>query len=352
MESAPKKNATLRQVADHAGVSVTTASLVLNRKGDISESTRLHVLRAMEELNYTPRGERSSAENLASDAQNTVRFLKIARHGQTVNRDHNVFISDYIDGMSFEATRRDYSLQIVSHEATDISPIIEEISASDLRGIVALGTELSDEDVRLITNCGIPNVIVDTYRPFVDGNFIDMDNDQLVHLALDHLISQGFSRIGLVSSYSEVNNFKLRHEAYLRAMNAHKLVIEEENILSVCATSEDAYTDSLKQLAGIKTLSDAYFCSNDVIAFGFIRALREMGYSVPADISVIGFDNLPMANIFDPPLTSLNVPKQRIGAMAIRILDDLIVAKIKQPSVKVLVSGDLVIRQSVRLKAD
>ena len=165
MASAPKQNATLRQVAEHAGVSVTTASLVLNRKGEISESTRTLVLRAMAELNYTPRGERSSADSAASDALNAVRFLKIVRHGQTVNRDHNVFISDYIDGMSYEATRRDYSLQVVSHEAVDVSSIIDEISKTDLRGIVALGTELSDDDVRVINNCGIPNVIIDTYRP-------------------------------------------------------------------------------------------------------------------------------------------------------------------------------------------
>nr|WP_321980432.1 LacI family DNA-binding transcriptional regulator [uncultured Cohaesibacter sp.] len=349
MAAGPKQNPTLRQVAEHAGVSVTTASLVLNRKGEISENTRANVLRAMAELNYTPRGERSNADSDASDAQNAVRFLKIVRHGQTLNRDHNVFISDYIDGMSYEATRRDYSLQVVSHEAVDVASIIDEISKSDLRGIVALGTELSDEDIHLINGCGVPNVIIDTYRPFVDGNFIDMDNEQLVYLALAHLASNGFRRIGLVSSYSEVNNFKLRHEAYMRAMNAHGLEIEEENILSVCATIEEAYEDSIKQLSNIKKLSDAYFCANDVIAFGFIRALRELGYSVPGDISVVGFDNLPMASMFDPPLTSLNVPKQRIGAMAIRFLDDLIVANEKQPPVKVLLSGDLVIRKSVKL---
>ena len=187
--------------------------------------------------------------------------------------------------------------------------------------------------------------------PFVGGNFIDMDNEQLVHLALEHLVSNGFRRIGLVSSYSAVNNFKLRHEAYLRAMSALDLKVENENILSVCATIEEAYEDALKQLSRIKKLSDAYFCANDIVAFGFIRALREMGYSVPDDVSVIGFDNLPMASMFDPPLTSLNVPKQRIGAMAIRFLDDLIVANEKQPPIKVLLSGDLVVRKSVKLKS-
>ncbi|MDV7142459.1 substrate-binding domain-containing protein [Tropicimonas sp. TH_r6] len=349
MESDRKKPATLRQVAERAGVSAATASLVLNRKGEISEATRTRVLRAMEAMNYVPRGEKARGEDLPADSVHTVRFLKIARHGQTVNRNHSVFISDYIDGMSMEATRRDYSLQVVTHEGDDISSILRGMAGADLRGIVALGTELSDADIREILGCGIPNVIIDTHRPFMGGNFVDMDNDQLVHRALDHLMKQGFRRIGMVSSYSSVMNFRLRHDAFLRGMAAHRLEIVPDDILSVESTLEGAYADSVEQITPGK-VADAYLCANDIIAFGFIRALRERGIRVPEDVSVIGIDNLPMAAVFDPPLTSLNVPKQKIGAMAIRILDDLIIAASPQPAVKVLVAGDLVLRESVRLR--
>lgn len=347
MDIESKKPATLRQVAELAGVSAATASLVLNRKGEISEATRTRVLHAMDKLNYVPKGERSRAESLFADSLNTVRFLKIARHGQTVNRDHNVFISDYIDGMSLEATKRDYSLQVVTYENEDMASILEGLTGAELRGIIALGTELSDEDIRAIMACGLPNVIIDTHRPFMGGNFIDMDNDQLVYRALDHFMEQGFRRIGMVSSYSSVMNFKLRHDAFLRGMEAHGLEARPSDILSVASTLDGAYSDSLEQIDGAEGLAEAYLCANDIIAFGFVRALRERGVAVPRDVSVIGIDNLPMAAVFDPPLTSLNVPKQRIGAMAIRILDDLIVAEAPQPPVKVLVTGDLVMRESV-----
>ncbi len=350
MESDRKKPATLRQVAEMAGVSVATASLVLNRKGEISEATRTRVLRAIEAMNYVPRGEKARVEEFPSDSVHTVRFLKIARHGQTVNQNHSVFISDYIDGMSMEATRRDYSLQVATHEGEEISSILDGLAGADLRGIVALGTELSDEDIRKIMGCGIPNVIIDTHRPFMGGNFVDMDNDQLVHRALDHLMEQGFRRVGMVSSYSSVVNFRLRHDAFLRGMAAHGLEYVPEDILSVESTLGGAYTDSVEQISR-GGVADAYLCANDIIAFGFIRALREHGFRVPEDVSVIGIDNLPMAAVFDPPLTSLNVPKQRIGAMAIRILDDLIIAGVPHPPVKVLVAGDLVLRESVRLRA-
>ena len=347
MESDRKKPATLRQVAELAGVSAATASLVLNRKGEISEATRTRVLQAMEALNYVPRGERPRLEGLPGEAVNTVRFLKIARHGKTVNRDHSVFISDYIDGMSMEATRRDYSLQVVTHEGEEISSILKGLQGADLRGIVVLGTELSDEDIRLVMGCGMPQVIIDTHRPFMGGNFVDMDNDQLVYRALDHLMDQGFRRIGMVSSYSSVENFRLRHDAFLRGMAEHGLDSNPKEILSVESTLEGSYSDSVKQLARV-SVADAYLCANDIIAFGFIRALRVHGLKVPEDVSVIGIDNLPMAAAFDPPLTSLNVPKQKIGAMAIRMLDDLIIADVVQPPIKVLVAGDLVLRDSVR----
>lgn len=348
MASDRKKPATLRQVAEAAGVSAATASLVLNHKGEISEATRDRVMRAIQALNYTPRG---SGERLRGDAPvantgNTLRFLKIARHGQTVNQNHAAFISDYIDGMSFEATQRGYTLQVETHEGEDITQILAGLSGSNIKGIIALGTELSEDDIRAIMDGALPHVIIDTDRPFLSGNFVDMDNDQLVHRALQHLKDQGFDQIGLVSSHASVTNFQLRHEAYLRAMAALKLEVLQSNILSVSATLEGAYADSFKQIKP-KHLAPAFLCANDIIAFGFIRALRDHGVRVPQEVSVIGIDNLPMSSMFDPPLTSLNVPKTKIGSMAIRILDDLISSDSPEPPVKVLVSGDLIERHSV-----
>lgn len=343
MDVKSKRPVTLRQVAEHAGVSAATASLVLNGKGEISKATRQRVLRAVDEMHYVPRGARKSD----SGSGNTVCFLKIAKHGRTVNRDHNHFISDYIDGMSFEATRRDYSLQVVSHEAEGMQGILDALSGSDLRGVLALGTELSEGDVLSLLRCGLPTVFIDTYHPFLDANFVDMDNDQAIFQTLRYLKGRGFRRIGLVSSYAAVTNFRLRHDAFLRAMSSLGLEVREDAILSVDSTLEGAYRDSGEQLAKTPPTAEAYFCANDIIAYGFIKALRERGYEIPRDVSVVGFDNLPMSEMIEPALTSINVPKQKIGAMAIRLLDDLIVSKESQPAVKVLVSGSLVVRESV-----
>ena len=217
MDIEAKKPTTLRQVAKHAGVSAATASLVLNGKGDISDATRDRVMQAVEELNYTPRSSRPRA----AESTNTIRFLKVARHGQTVNRDHNHFISDYIDGMSYEALRRDYALQVVSAEQQPLDGLLAELEGTEPRGLVVLGTELSVEDIEtVIARAPLPTVLIDTYHPFLKANFVDMDNDQLVYTALAHLVSRGFRRIGYVGSHSDVMNFRLRETGFRRAAAA------------------------------------------------------------------------------------------------------------------------------------
>ncbi|HBM61911.1 MAG TPA: LacI family transcriptional regulator [Citreicella sp.] len=343
MTTDAKKPVTLRQVAEQAGVSAATASLVLNGKGDISEATRKRVLSAMRQMKYKPRTDRTRP-----DAVNTLRFLKIARHGHTVNRDHSHFIADYIDGMSYEATRRDYSLQVESFEGTEVDRIADTLRAGDVRGAVILGTELTKEEVQVLARVPLPMVFIDTYHPQLDVSFVDMDNDQAVFAVLRHLAGQGFRRIGMVASHTEVTNFALRRSAFLRGMAALGLAPDEALILSVDSTLEGAYQDGLRQLAESREVAEAYFCANDMIAFGFMKALRERGLRIPEDVSIAGFDNLPMSAMSDPALSTVEVPKRRIGAMAIRLLDDMLIATRPEPATKVLISGEFVGRGSVR----
>ena len=88
------------------------------------------------------------------------------------------------------------------------------------------------------------------------------------------------------------------------------------------------------------------FCTNDIIAYGFIRALREHGVAIPDDVSIIGFDNLPQSATMEPGLTTIDVSKRKIGNLAVTVLNDLIAAAEPQPPVKILVGADLVLRAS------
>jgi LacI family transcriptional regulator len=335
------KNLTIRDIAEAAGVSAATVSLVLNGKGDISGVTRAKVLEAVASLNYVPRASKSTSE-----PGETLRFLKIAKHGHTVNRDHSVFISDYIDGMSAEATRRNYTLEVVSFEGQPISSVAESLAGSPISGVVALGTELTEADIRLIQGLGYPTVFIDTFFDVIDANFVDMNNEDAVFKVLSRFHQQGFRRIGFVASHVETTNFRLRRDAFFKNMARLGLSVDAADILSVESTYDGAYSDTRQLLADGLDLAECYFCTNDIIAYGFIRALREHGLTIPDDVSIIGFDNLPQSATMDPGLTTIEVSKRKIGYLAVTILDDLINSTESQPAVKILVGADLVLRGS------
>lgn len=331
---------TIRDIAEAAGVSPATVSLVLNGKGEISGVTRARVLEAVASLNYVPRATRSA------EPGETLRFLKIAKHGHTVNRDHSVFISDYIDGMSAEATRRNYTLEVVSFEGQPISTVAESLAGAPISGVIALGTELTEADIRMIQSLGLPTVFIDTFYDVLDANFVDMNNEDAVYKVLSRFQKQGFQRIGFVASHVDTTNFRLRRDAFFKNMARLGLQVNPADVLSVESTYDGAYLDTRALLSTGLDLAECYFCTNDIIAYGFIRALREHGVSIPDDVSIIGFDNLPQSATMEPGLTTIDVSKRKIGYLAITVLDDLIAAAEPQPPVKILVGADLVLRAS------
>ncbi len=102
----------------------------------------------------------------------------------------------------------------------------------------------------------------------------------------------------------------------------------------------------MRLLGGGIDLADCYFCTNDVIAYGFIKALREFSVRIPEDVAIIGFDNLPLSSTMEPPLTTIDVSKRKIGYFAVTVLDDIINAPETQPPVKILVGAELITRAS------
>ncbi|WP_273726802.1 LacI family DNA-binding transcriptional regulator [Brucella gallinifaecis] len=345
-----KKSFTIRDIAENAGVSPATVSLVLNGKGEISGETRARVLESVSRLNYVPRTSKTG-----TSTGETIRFLKIAKHGETVNRDHSVFVSDYIDGMSSEATRRNYTLEVVSFEGQPISAVAESLAGASIRGVIALGTELSPADIHMIQGLGLPTVFIDTFYEVVEANFVDMNNEDAVFKVLSRFKQLGLSRIGFVASHTETTNFRLRRDAFFKNMQRLELSVQERDILSVESTFEGAHRDTCAMLHSGLDLAEGYFCTNDIIAYGFIRALKAKGIRIPDDVSVIGFDNLPQSATMEPGLTTIEVSKRKIGNLAVTILDDLINTAETQPPVKILVGADLVLRGSetvsVRQKA-
>ena len=336
-------SSTVKDVSRLANVSAATVSLVLNGKPGISEDTRARVLQAAADLSYSPRSARADKSN----ASGIFRFLKIAKHGHTVNRDHNTFISDYVDGMSGEASKRGYKMEIISFEGVPIEDVAATLIGAGINGAIILGTELTEDDIRLLQAATVPVVVIDTFYDFLESNFVDMNNKDAVHKIVAYFIDCGFKNIGLIASNVQTTNFHLRKSAFLEVTRKLGLNYNEKDVVTFDSTYQGAYEDMLGKLKAGLVLPECYFCTNDIITYGCIKALREFNIRIPQDLSIIGFDNLPMSSTMDPPLTTIDVSKQKIGYFAVRLLDELIKTPDKQPAVKILVGADLIIRDSV-----
>jgi len=334
----------IKDIAEKAEVSMATVSLVINGKPGISKKTREKILKIAKELNY----KLPDSLNRDKTGKGTIRFLKIAKHGHTVNRDHEVFIADYTDGLSKEAMINGYGLEINTFKTSNIAGLVDSIKDSGHEALIALGTELDFEDVTFFNKLKIPIVFIDTYFNFFNYDFIDMNNIDAVYKIIKHFVDSGHQEIGFLRSPVKVENFRLREVGYKTALKHFKISYNEKYVFSVDSTIDGAYSDMLQILKKGPKLPQALFSTNDIIAYGCIKALKERGISVPEDISIIGFDDLPLSAVMEPPLTTLKVSKTRIGKIAMKHAIIRIEERSKMPAEKVLVGGKFICRKSVK----
>jgi LacI family transcriptional regulator len=335
-------------IAKAAGVSPSAVSLALNNKAGISEELRRRIVDLAKTMGYrfTPVNRKA--------ANSTIKLLKIAKHGHIVNERHNAFITEYLEGIDRGSKRHNCKLEISFFNKTPVEEIINaELGPGSQKkadGFIVLGTELSAHEFNYFTALSRPTVFIDTCFPLAVFDCIDMDNADGVFQSVEYLYRMGHRSIGLVKSSYETRNFKMREEGFREAMEFFSLPVQEQFIVSVDPAYEQTASDMERFFArcGASRLPSAFFCMNDIIAYGCMKALREKGLSIPGDISVTGFDDLPSSSFTEPPLTSVRVSTQQIGERALERLADHINGLASEQPEKILVSGKLMIRGSVK----
>lgn len=333
-----------KDIAKIANVSVATISLALNNKPGISDATRQKILKIAKSLSDRP----SHHYPINQFKMGAIRFVRIVKHGHTLNRDHDVFISSYIEGMESEARSRGYNLEVSTFKTDDVAAIVELFNDLSIEGFVVLGTELNPGDITILANAKAPIVFIDTYSDFQEANFVDMDNLAAMFQIVKYFYDRGHRQIGMIRSDIHVKNFELRDTGFKKAIEHFNIPYTDKFIFTVDSTFTGAYQDMLKHLKRNQRLPTALFVVNDITAYGCIKALKERGISVPDDVSVIGFDDLPMSALMEPPLTTMKVSNARIGRYAMRLIVERIENDAELPSTKVSIGGELVERESVK----
>ncbi|MFP3043592.1 LacI family DNA-binding transcriptional regulator [Treponema primitia] len=330
-------------IAKAAGVSPSAVSLTLNNKSGISSEVRKRIINIATNLGY----KTVLTDQYLINENITIKLLKIAKHGHIVNERHNAFITEYMEGIETYAKKRKYKFEVSFFNLTPIEEVIHAQKGASVDGFIILGTELNAYELNFFTELSRPLVFIDTYFPSSGYDCIDMDNADGVFRVIQHLYNNGHRSIGLVKSSYEARNFRMRETGFLEAMEYFSLPVQEKFIISVDPAFDKSIADMSKFLEKQRVLPTAFFCMNDIIAYGCMKALRDHNYRIPEDISIVGFDDLPYSSLSEPPLTTIRVSTHQIGRRALEKLAERMTNPPEDIPENILISGKLVSRGSV-----
>lgn len=333
---------TARDVAREAGVSPATVSLVFQQKPGVSRATRERVLEVAAELGYVYEARSNDR------ATSTILFVMYKKHGRVVCE--TPFFEELLKGVTDATYRHGYHKLAVSYFYGRESAMEQMKAIHSVRcaGIVLLATEAVATDVSQFERLGVPIVLLDSWFPTKSLDSVIIDNTRGAYDAVRYLVSKGHSDIGYLHCGVSIRNFLERQSGFSSAMR--EIAPRSEKlppIVRVGSTFEDSYADMSAYLDAEPELPTAYFADNDIIAYGCIKALSEHGYRVPQDVSVIGFDDMKFPEVMEPRLTTMAVPKDAMGELAVKRLIDLIKGETNGETIRLAVQTQVVERDSV-----
>lgn len=345
----PKSTPSLRDVARTAGVSLGTASRVLNNKSNVLPETRARVVKAATEMGYKIQFR---AATPVSTRINTVGL--VMKRDPGTHRRIDPFNYSILTGIEEECRNLGLNLMFTSIEVDENSHAISTPKLLDEEKVDALaivGAILSDPDIVQSLNHDTPIVLIDAYCPLVDFDSVRADNYKGAYNAVCHLINKGHTKIGLLGSSGaeqEHNSVRVRRSAYCCALNNHG--IKDRYIVDSHLNNESAYEATLELLQTYPEITAIFSC-NDEIVFAIYQALEELGLSVPDDISIIGFDDTNMASVLNPQLSTILVDTFLMGILGVRQLYDR-AANMERVAIDTVLRTRLIERDSVIPLAD
>ena len=338
-----EKRVTSQDVADLAGVSRTTVSLVLNNvEGiNISPGTRKKVRDAADKLGYIPN---ATAQALATRRAKAI-GLVMTRSPHHIASD--TFLPQILVGLLDVVRQHKLRLLIESVEVGHQDRVYLELArAKHIDGMILLTPRIGDAALKRLEEVDIPTVVM---GKLTDSNLfsVDVDNQLAARKAVEYLLELGHTRIACISnappSYSAAPERVLGYKDALLEAG----IIPDDDLLQYADFDPQSGFDCMKTLLALGKEFTAVFVASDNVAMGVKSALREAGMRIPDDISIMGFDDIPWAQYSDPPLTTIRLPAQELAHEACLLLLDLM--KGSEPEDRNLVlDTELVERQSCR----
>ena len=310
---------------------------MINNSSPVSDELRKKVNEAIKKLNYQPN---TVAQSLIKTETGTV--------GLIIPDISNPFFSLLAKGAEELAKIHNYSLILCNSndDPKAETEYIDVLLKKQVDGLIFTGTRCKNEYINQLLEDRFPIVVVDREIEEKEVNSIYTNNKDGAYQATKYLTHLGHKDIAYIAGYPDVKTDKDRFEGYKRALREAKISFREDLVVIGNYHWNDAYNVVKKLLEKGKSFS-AVFAANDLMAMGAIKALEENNLKVPDDVSVIGFDDILLASIVNPPLTTVAQPTYQMGESAMRLLIDVIKKRITKPR-KVVLETRLVIRESCK----
>lgn len=332
-------NITIKEVAIKANVSITTVSRVFNGNDGVSPKTRKRVLKVIEELGYSPS---AMASGLKTNLSKCI--------GIAVPDALGDFYGEIIDGIESVTAEKGYNViislnhRIVKEELAGVN----FFKAKKVDGAILVTTSGDDDYVHSLIEGGYNIVLLDRDPHGLNVDTVKIDNFGGGYMATEHLLDLGHSSILIVQGIPFIDSSKERFNGYKRALKNKGIKVKNQFILSGDFTVESGYLSVKKYLGNYGLDFSAIFATNDQMAIGAIKALKDKGISVPEEVSIVGFDDSYISPYIIPPLTTIKQRREEMGRVAAELLLDRIVSGNKKGRTprQVIIPIDLIKRES------
>ncbi|MBD2846610.1 LacI family DNA-binding transcriptional regulator [Paenibacillus sp. IB182496] len=329
--------ATIKDVAKLAGVSISTVSYALNNHDKVSLSTKKRILEAARRLNYQKNG---IASDLKRSSTRTIALIVTDLAGP--------HYAELVKGIQEVALSRGYDLLACSSLGGEQSTAVKFLTEKRVDGAIVLAYNIPAATLRRAAREAYPIILLDREIESPHTVSIEVDNEAGCHMATEHLIEQGHRRLAYVGGNPMEPLNEQRVSGFKRALRQHGLEREGQLHQFGMFNRDNGYAMT-KMLIAEGNLPTGILYYNDEMAIGGIQAFREYGIRVPGDVSVIGFDDIELAQYVRPALTTVMQPKYERGALAAHLLFQALDGKPLEPRYRL--PTRLIVRDSVRAPA-
>ena len=310
-----KNNITIKDVAKQAGVSISTVSRVINDSKPVTDEVKQRVLDVIKETGYIPN---PLARSLVTKKSQLI--------GVIVPELSDSFVNEILNGIEEVAKMYNYDILLANTYSNREQELksINLLRAKQVEGMVMISWRVEEEHVDYIQNCGMPATYISKTARNYDIHTVSTSNKKATYDMTKYLVSKGHEKIAFIMTSKDDTVLEMeRLSGYEDALSENNIKLDKTLIKNGGTTYETGY-ESMKELLDDGIIPHAAFVTGDEAAIGAINAICDAGYKVPEDISVAGFNDVKIAKMYRPKLTTVYQPLYDMGAVAMRMVIKMI----------------------------